>query len=560
MAQAPVELGVLGALEVRRDEAEIALPGLRRRTALAALAVHAPHPVSADALVEAVWGDTVPGITHAALHTVVSRLRGALGENTVRYGPAGYTLALGAGAVDADRFTVLCAQAAAGGPGDAAALLDQALGLWRGPAYAEFADLDFARAEAVRLDELHLDARENRARAALDLGTVESAVTELESLVAEQPLREQARALLMTALYRAGRPSEALDRFEELRHALREELGLDPSPALHDLHRRILDHRVPGAAPPPHSTVEPPVWPSRDTAFIGREDESALLLRSARDHRLVTVSGPGGVGKTRLIAETLSGICTATARQGTVVSLEEVLPGEVTARITAVLGLGPGPEAPREAMLEHLARSPLILVLDGCEHVLDEVRGIADAVLRTCPQVRLLLTSRTRLGLTDENLLPLEPLAVPAPDAPPTQDPTSPAERLLLDRIRRLRPAFTLSSTQRTQVSELCRLLDGLPLALEMVAPQVAALGLAPVCERIGAGTDLSGSREFGADTTLLQVVGRSLDMLRPGDLRLLVALTSFSGRFDLRAVEGVRRAGSGTAPDVESEGGVIAS
>ncbi|MGO1740106.1 MAG: AfsR/SARP family transcriptional regulator, partial [Actinomycetaceae bacterium] len=590
MAPTPLDLGVLGALEVRRDGEVLDLPGARRRAALAVLAVHAPHPVGADVMADAVWGDQGPGGSQGALHTVVSRLRGVIGERAVERGPAGYALALGPDALDAGRFTAMCTRAARSRPELAIQILDEALGLWRGPAYMEFADRDFARAEAARLDELRLAAREDRARAALALGAVEAAIAGLEPLVAEHPLREQARGCLMTALYLAGRQSEALERFEELRAILREELGLDPSPALEDLHRRILTRRVEagaarptdpaGAKAPAHPTdpagakapahpTDPdgapaPAYPAGvpaatwagsrgglvpDTSFIGREDESAFLLRTVLAHRLVTVTGPGGVGKTRLVAEGLGVISARTARPSVVATLEEAPRGGVVDRLTATLGLGPGPEPPLAAVVEHLARSSVVLVLDGCEHVLVEVRELVAAALRSCPHVRLVVTSRTRLGLADEYVLPLDPLACPGPDGTPLPpDPTTAAERLLVDRVRRLRPGFTPGPELRRPLAEICRRLDGLPLALEMVAPQVAALGLVGASERItsgldvsgleGSGLDVSGAEKLGESTSLSQVLGRSLDLVSAEDRQLLVRLTVFAHGFDLEAAE----------------------
>ncbi|MGC5616200.1 AfsR/SARP family transcriptional regulator [Georgenia sp. Z1491] len=600
MAPTPLDLGVLGALEVRRTGEVLDLPGARRRAALAVLAVHAPHPVSADAVAAAVWGDRVPGGSHGALHTVLSRLRGVLGERAVERGPAGYALAVGPDALDADRFTAMCARAESSAPALAVPILDEALGLWRGPAYVEFADRDFARAEAARLDELRLAAREDRARAALALGDVEDAITVLEPLVAEHPLREQARACLMTALYRAGRQSEALDRFTELREILREDLGLDPSPALAELHRRILGHRVPTGAPLPAPASAPAPMPvsapapapspvpapvpmpvpasapapspssrsdgrgSPEPSFIGREDESALLLHMVLSHRLVTVTGPGGVGKTRLIGEALAAIRARTGGPSVVAGIEEVPRGGVVARLTATLGLGPGPEPPLVAVVEHLARSAVVLVLDGCEHVLGEIRELVAAVLRSCPHVHLVVTSRSRLGLVEEYVLPLDPLTCPADDGaslPP--DPTTAAERLLLDRLRRLRPGFAPGAEQRAPLAELCRRLDGLPLALEMAAPQVATLGLTTVLERIGSarigsaldaspldasapsvpGDSVSG--ELGVSASLRQVVGRSLDLVPAEDRRLLLRLTVFAREFDLAAAESLGAVGA---------------
>lgn len=227
-----------------------------------------------------------------------------------------------------------------------------------------------------------------------------------------------------------------------------------------------------------------------------------------------------------------------------------------------MLGLGPGPEQPWDAVLELLAGSAVLLVLDGCEHVLDEVHVFADAVLRSCPHVSIVATSRVRMGLSDEVVIPLEPLTVAAPEdaSTPTYDLTGAAERLLVDRVRRLRPTFTVVPEHHGTLRELCERLDGLPLALEMVAPQVATLGLVPACERLNLRDELSGKREFGQSTILGLVVERSLDLVGPHDRNLLVRLTAFAGPFGLASLTGLCEcaADSGDGSDDDVTAGLL--
>lgn len=541
MAQDPVEIGVLGALEVRRAGAPAALPGARPRTALAALAVHAPHPVSVDGLVAAVWGDAVPARPRGAVHTVVSRLRAVLGAASVRAGPAGYCLALPAEAVDAGRFEALRRRAAGLPPPQAAGMLDEALALWRGPAYAEFADRDFAVAEAARLEELRLRTVEERAVLALETGAVGDAVSALEELVAEQPLRERAHGLLMTALYRAGRAAEALDRFSALRRTLADELGLDPSPTLRELQQRLLDHDPPpgpaAQSARPSSTARPvPVaWRPAADAFVGREDDVQELLRAVAAHRLVCVTGPGGVGKTRLVAEALPELSRRLARPAVVVELGDAVPGQVEARLAAALGLGVT-ERLRTAVLEYLAASSLVLVLDGCERVLGEVRGFVEAVGRAAPRVHILATSRHRLDEPAEQVLPLAPLALPDPEDAPDRAALAAAVRLFLDRLHRARPVARLPAPVLHDIGELCRRLDGVPLALELAAVQAATLGVRPVLEGLGSGLQL----DDGVHGPLRAVVARSCALLSPPDRGLLGRLSAFTGAFDCDAAEHV--------------------
>ena len=483
---------VLGALEVCRDGVSVPLPSGRRRAVLAALLVRAGRPVPADALVEAAWGDELPADPRPALHTVLSRLRGALGDGVLHAGPAGYSINPGPGGLDADRFEALRGQAAGAPAARAAALFDEALALWRGPAYAEFADRDFARPEAVRLDELRLATVEDRAELSLELGQVTAAVTTLDVLIAGHPLRERARWLVMTALYQAGRPPDALERYHDYRVLLASELGLDPSPALRDLQARILRHDL-AAAPRPARRRVPaaPAWLVTSTAFVGRESETATLLEAVGTHRLVTVTGTGGVGKTRLVAEALGSLTERFGLPATVAELAGATTGQADRALAAALGLG-ATGSVRAAVLEYLSISAGLLVLDNCEHVLGDTRTLAEEILRRCPSIRVVATSRHRLGIAAEQVLPLAPLPVPDPEAPERAALTA-AVRLFADRMRRVRPSFALTPDALPVVADICRRLDGLPLAVELAATRAATLGLGPLRSRLDDSLDLLG-------------------------------------------------------------------
>jgi predicted ATPase/DNA-binding SARP family transcriptional activator len=530
--------GVLGVLEICRDGVTVPLPGGRRRAVLAALLVRAGRPVPAGALIDAAWGDDLPADPRPALQTVLSRLRGALGGGVLRAGPAGYMLDPGPGALDAVRFEALRRRAAGAPAAQAAELLDQALALWRGPAYAEFAGRDFARPEAVRLDELRLATVEDRAELALGLGQVTTAVTTLDALIAGYPLRERARGLLMTALYQAGQPTQALERYREYRTLLAGELGLDPSPALRDLQVRVLGHDLPAAPPPARRVPAAPAWLITSTAFVGREDDTAALIEAVGAHRLVTVTGAGGVGKTRLVAEALGSLTERYGLPVTVTELGGVTTGQADGAVAAALGLG-ATTGIRAAILEYLSIGAGLLVLDNCEHVLSDIRAVTGDILRHCPGIRVVATSRHRLSIAAEQVLPLAPLPVPDPEAPERAALTA-AVRLFADRMRRVRPSFALTPDTLPVAADICRRLDGLPLAVELAATRAAALGLGPLRDRLGDSLDLLGEEGQPRHYRLRAVVEWSYGLLGPADRRLLGALSVFAGDFDLHAAEHV--------------------
>ena len=282
MPDSTQSFGVLGVLQVRRDGVAVPLRSGRQRVVLAPLLVSRGRPVAPDALVEAAWAELLPEAPLPALHTVVSRLRHALGDGCVRSEPAGYVLDAEPESVDCGRFEALVAEGAVATTASTGAdLLDEALGLWRGRAYEEFADRPFAQAEAVRLDELRLAAIEDRAELALQLGEPARAVADLEAMLVEHPLRERARSLLMTAPYGQGRHAAALECFRAYRTQLAEDLGLEPSPSLQAIEVRILNHDLPDIVFPSRVRASPS-WAVRAGVFVGRDDESARLVDAVR--------------------------------------------------------------------------------------------------------------------------------------------------------------------------------------------------------------------------------------------------------------------------------------
>ncbi len=524
-----------------QDGVPVPLPSRRQRAVLASLLVNRDQMVSAPALIAAVWPDDLPESPRAALQTLISRLRHLLGGELIESAPAGYALRAAAGSVDAGRFEDLINRAGGCPPRSAAGLLDEALRLWRGDPFAEFADQDFARAEAVRLAELRLAAIEDRAALAIELGQPAGATAALESLLSGHPFRERARGLLMTALYRQGRPAAALQRYREYRGLLADEIGVDPSPALDELHGQILGHRVGQLGPEPEQVAAPPFWLRPDTSFIGREADTDRLLGAAAEHRAVTVTGTGGVGKTRLVSETLPEVARRLGMGAVVVELAPVGAGEVAAAVARALDLDASAESPRQRLFGYLSLWSGLLVLDNCEHVAAEVRSLVDHILDASPGARVVATSRTRLGVRGERLIPIEPLPVPDAGAATPEVSACPSVRLLVDRVRQSRPHFRLGAGEAAIAAEVCRQVDGVPLGLELAATQATTFGLAAVRDR--------ASELAGGSAALKDLVDWSVRLLEPQAVRLLSVLSVFETSFELAAAEQIATAVGVTAP-----------
>ncbi|MFJ5830942.1 AfsR/SARP family transcriptional regulator [Streptomyces sp. NPDC093089] len=619
-----MRFGVLGPVAVwDADGKPVRVPETKVRALLADLLAHEGRPVPTDRLVHDIWGDAAPGNPANALQAKVSQLRRAIGRDRVSHQPAGYRLRLDDGTVevDADRFRALAAEARlATEPRTRAALFAEALDLWRGPAYADFADEEFARPSAHRLAEERLAVIEEQAEARLEFGDP-SLLGETAALVADHPLRERLRAVRIRALYGAGRQSEAVAAYTELRTLLADELGLDPSPRLASLYEAILRQDAglaPSAAPAPEPTaalrptsarssgavpdsrVSPPHAPDpyeggsrrrnlpvAATELIGRGAALEAVGRLVGAGRLVTLTGPGGVGKTRLaleVAERLSRDPDGGTSDGVWLVEFAGLPADTAGTadlvqaVAAALGVrdsaspGRGAAGPSEALLAALRDREVLLVLDNCEHVIEPAAELVGSLLHGAPGLRVLATSRESLRLPGEAVYAVDPL-----------DPAA-AARLFTERAVAAAPGFTPEGedegkgedkdgyehgeaggggdggdndgfghgpgSARDAIAEICRRLDGLPLALELAATRVRAVGVRELAARLGDRFRLLASGQRGLPArqqTLRAVIDWSWDLLEPDERAVLRRLAVPAGSCALEAAETVC-AGDGIA------------
>jgi predicted ATPase/DNA-binding SARP family transcriptional activator len=510
-----VEIAVLGPVEVRDgDGSLLPVAGVRLRTLVVLLALDANREVTADRLIDGVWGDAPPAAASNALQALVSRLRRAVPGLAVAATPAGYRLVTDLEMVDAHRFTRLVAEDPA-----------RALELWRGD--LEFPDV--ARPEAVRLEGLRLAAR--RARLAAEM-TRRDVVPELEALVAAYPLDEPMAALLIRALRKAGNRGRALEVFEQARRRLGEQLGVDPSAELAGLHLELLRE----------TDVPEGNLPAEVSSFVGRAADVRAVRALIGGHRLVTLTGPGGSGKTRLSVEVAGSVPGAVWR----VELAPVRdPAELPQTILTALRLGgpalrrAEPATPLARLRDALAGRDMLLVLDNCEHLVEAAAEVADVLLRAAPGLRLLATSREPLGIAGERLFPVEPLALPPADADPATAAASPAVQLLLDRTS----GFTLTADNTGPVVRICRALDGMPLAIELAAARLRTLPAAVLADRLADRFRLltGGSRTaLPRHRTLRAVVDWSWDLLSSDERRVWRQLAMLPGGADVTAVERV--------------------
>ncbi|WP_199748088.1 AfsR/SARP family transcriptional regulator [Actinomadura sp. WAC 06369] len=543
-----MRFGVLGPLEVRTDDDRpVRVPELKVRLLLAALLAAGGRPVSAERLIRDLWGDDLPARPAAALRAKVSQLRRALddaepgGRALVAARPPGYALAAAPGAVDASRFASLAA-APAPDARARASVLTEALALWRGPAFADFADAPFAVAAADRLEERRLTAREDLAEARLALGEHRALVADLTDLAGRHPLRERLQAALMRALYGSGRQHEALQCYERVRNRLRDELGLDPGPELAALHQAIL-RQDPSLDVPASAPLAPARLPVPRTELVGRDGEPDAILAALRASRLVTVTGPGGVGKTRLALEAAARAGAAFPEGVVLVELAGVAPARVAEAVTAAAGL-PDPAGTHAAdPAEGLAGRRALLVLDNCEHVIEPVAKLADALLATGTGLRILATAREPLGISGEHLHPVSPLAVPpaAPEGGPRELAEVPAVRLFVARAAAADPGFALDASNAAAVAAVCRRLDGLPLALELAAARVRALGPATLAARLDDRFRVlrSDRRDVPPrQRTLHAAIAWSWEPLPPAERAVLRRLAVHTGGCTLEAAE----------------------
>jgi predicted ATPase/DNA-binding SARP family transcriptional activator len=529
--------GVLGPVAVwTADGAPVPVPGRKVRALLAALLLHEGRAVSGARLIDDLWGDDLPGNPAGTLSAKVSQLRRALdaaepgARRLVASPPPGYRLRIDANALDAHRFRSLTARARrAHDLPTRAALLSDALALWRGPAFTDFADELFVEVAAARLNEERLTALEDHAEARLALGECRDLIAELAELLAAHPLRERLRGLHMRALHLSGRSTEAVASYEALRARLADELGVDPSNDLMALHSAILarDSSIGSSLDTAPSRTRPRTnLPAPLSELIGRGDAVSGIHAAVGTARMVTLTGPGGVGKTRLAVETARGLSDTFADGVWLAELGSLAPGSTSEAAGAVVMAAldvrdvRGEEKPStQRLVDALRTRRLLLVLDNCEHVVDQAAELAGRLLRAAPDLKILATSREPLGLPGEVVWSVPPLEVP--DATAAVTPTAlgrvSAVQLFVTRASAAAPGFVLDGDTARAVAELCRRLDGLPLALELAATRVRALGVPELVARLDDRFRLlaAGRRDSPArQRTLQAVIEWSWDLL----------------------------------------------
>jgi predicted ATPase/DNA-binding SARP family transcriptional activator len=472
----PLDVRLLGEFQVRVGETLADVGGSKRRGLLAMLALEGGRVVDLDTLVGGLWGEALPAAPRNAIHHHVARLRAAVGEDAIRSTADGY--ALEAAAVDALRFDELLAHTrSALRDGDLRSAADAAraaLDLWRGEALQGLPGTEWFEARGRRLRNSHVDALEERFDVALALGEHLELVPALRAALAEHPFRERLWGQLMLALYRSGRQADALETFQEARRVLADELGVEPGPDLRRLHEAVLAHDPLIAA-----SVRAPAGnlPAASTTFVGREDETVRLAARLREHRLVTLVGPPGVGKSRLALETVRSLQDGYPEGVWLVDLARTADGVDAVQVLADALEVRGHDPLARAISRLRFRSALV-VLDGCEHALGEAARIAHELLQGCPEVRILAASRQPLGRAGEVQVVVPPLGRAGVE-------------LFLQRASAARPGFQAEGSDLALVGTIVRRLDGLPLAIELAAARVNVLGLADIVSALTSRTAL---------------------------------------------------------------------
>jgi len=539
-------LKVLGPTEAETEGHPVDLGGPLPRRLLTALIAAEGTAVADERLMEFVWGQDRPAQAVAALRAYTSRLRRTLGSHggtALRRQGCGYALRLAPDATDVARFVrdveVGRGLVAAGRAADAMQTLTEALSLWRGEPYADlgdFAELAATRGELVGLRE---SATEERLAARLATGDNLGAVSELETAIRRNPYRERLWELLILGLYRAGRQGDALAALRRVRTQLADELGIEPGPRLRELERQVLGQDtelLPRAGGPDGPRGTGMGWPI--SSFHGRERDLDTLVAAVRRHRLVTVVGPAGVGKTRLAVEYLA---TCSDSDGPwLARLADVgQPAELAHAVADAVGAADLAGDPQLALVRALHTRRGLLILDNCEHLVESVAELTQRLLGHCLGLRILATSRETLALDGEVLLPAEPLHTHTDD-----DTEPPAVTLFIDRVRTVRPDWTPSPTEYEHAKQICVALDGLPLAIELAAARARHMGLGEIAQRLDDRFTLLGAIPRGSlapHTTMRAAIARGIDQLAAPERALLSRLWPFEGGFCLEAADAVR-------------------
>ena len=523
---------ILGPVEVELDGPLVSTKGRKPRALLGLLLLHRNEPVAPEQLIDDLWGESAPATAANTLQVYVSQVRKIVSDRLRTEGGA-YRLRVEPDELDAERFERLAGEGATAlgrkAYGEASELLGEALALWRGPALADLRYESFAQAEIARLEELRLVAVEDRIEAELGLGRHDQLVGELESLVAEHPVRERLRGLLMLALYRAGRQADALEAYRQARETLLDELGLEPGPALRELEQAILrQDEALSRRPLPKSNVPVPV-----SSLVGRQrelDEITSVLHG--DSRVLTLTGPGGSGKTRLAIEAANILASELADGAFFVALDAIRdPALLLPAIAQAVAVRESSERSLpESLAERLAGRQALLVIDNFEQ-LAEAAPVLSEVLEAASGLTFLVTSRAALRVSGEQEYPVDPLG--------PED----AVALFVERARGADPRFELTDESSAAVEEICARLDGLPLAVELAAARTKLLPPQAMLAVLDERLDLlsRGARDLPErHRALRDTVAWSYDLLGTEEKQLFARLAVFGGGFTLESAVAV--------------------
>ena len=571
-AQTSLYIEALGKVQARRGPSIVDVGPSKQRAVLACLALRAGEAVTAEELQEAVWGPRPPLSGRHLVHTYIARLRQAFEPavprrrrlNVIAAAPSGYRLAIDSGFIDVCRFQDLVAQARLQAEADrhrrAFDLLGEAIRLWRDP---DLNDLETLLHSADEIQAL----RRRWARAALEYVTVglktdsaQIVLATAERMAAAEPLHEEIQALYLSVLERSGQRTMALVRFADIRARLREQLGIHPGPVLAAAHRRLLDgdggELDVTAVDRPLLDIGPvrPPWRGRGPMIgelINRDADIEALVDILAEHRLVTVVGPPGCGKSALALHTAARIRDAFTGGVVVADVSDVADGAGLNR--RILDLLDGPTGFAD-VAETLGEQQLLLVLDNAEHIVDACALLVDQIVRACPHACVIVTSRERLGLPIEAVWRVHPLAVPAAEELHALV-NNPSAVLFTQRATQVQPGFRLHRNNAADVAKICRRLDGLPLALELAAAHLATDTLEGVVRRLD--DPLRGIRPArrglpSHHSSLLAALKRSTDGLSTVERRFFERLADVPPEFDLDAV---RKESDADQPDVDEQG-----
>jgi predicted ATPase/DNA-binding SARP family transcriptional activator len=543
---AAIEFRLLGPVEAVRNGSTLLLGGPRQRALLALLLVERGRPVSADRLAEELWQGRPPAAASTTLRSYISKLRSVLGSDApIRSGPAGYALEIAPERVDAHRFEHLVREGeealARRRAGRARACLREALELWQGRPFAELADDGALKVEARRLQEVRLLAVESRIEADLVLGRAGELVDELGGLVRAHPHRERLWRQLMLALYRAERQADALAAYQRARELLDQELGVEPSEELKRLEQAILRHEVEPARPPEQRHN----LPAAVTSFVGREAELAEIERLLAETRLLTLSGVGGVGKTRLALEAAARALPDFPDGVYFVDFSALTdPALVPRHLAAALDVREqGDTDLAQLLVARVHSAEVFVLLDNCEHVREACAELAHRLLSAAPRLRVLATSRELLGAPGELDYPVPPLRLARADADPDGLRASEAVQLFLARARAARPQLTDDDRTVTTVAGICSELEGLPLALELAAARAKALSLEEIASKLSDRFRFLVSWRRLATArhrTLREAMDWSYELLTAEEQAVLARISVFAGGFTLEAAASI--------------------